>query len=153
MISPRSPHPHEFERISQFLQEIFLDFISPLYEELGNQTFLEYIHPDKLKERNGEPERYSQFILENLEGILGFMEVRDGSHISLLFIKKEHQRKGWGKKLISLAESLVKEHHHSCMTLNASPNSKEAYLSMGFVLRSNLRMVNGVKFIEMEKEI
>ncbi len=153
MNSPRSPYPKEFKDISLFLQKIFLNSISPLYDELGTQTFLEYIHPDRLKERSGEPERYSQFLLENFEGILGFMEVRDGSHISLLFIKKEHQRRGWGKNLISLAERLAKDHHHSYMTLNASPNSKEAYCSMGFVMQSELQMVNGVEFYEMRKDL
>jgi GNAT superfamily N-acetyltransferase len=151
--SPRSPYPYEFEGISLFLQEIFLDSISPLYDDLGTETFLNYIDPERLQERNREGDRYSQFLIEDSEGIVGFMEFRDGSHVSLLFVKKVHQRKGWGKKLLDFAESLAKEHHHSDMTLNASPNSKEAYLTLGFIEQSELRMVNGVIFFEMKKVI
>ena len=152
-MSPRSPQPQEFERISLFLQEIFFDSIASLYDDLGHQSFLEYIQPERLEERNREADRYSQFLIEDSEGILGFLEFRDESHISLLFVSTEHQRKGLGKGFIRFAESLAKQNGSKFLTVNASPNSKEAYLSMGFLLQSDLRMVNGVKFYEMKKEL
>ena len=149
----RSPLPEEFVKISEFIREIFLESISSLYDSLGRDVFLDYIHPDKLKERFEESERFSQVLVLRDEEIVGWMEVRDSFHISMLFVKNKFQKHGIGRKLVKLVEENAILNGNQSITLNSSPNSIGAYISMGFTQQSDLCMINGVKFYEMRKEL
>jgi GNAT superfamily N-acetyltransferase len=149
----RNPLPEEFVKISKFIQDIFEDSISGLYDSLGREVFLDYIQPEKLKERFQETQRFLQILVVREGEIVGWMEVRDKFHISMLFVKKNLQKHGIGRKLVKVVEENAILNGNQSITLNSSPNSIGAYVSMGFVQQSNLCMINGVKFYEMKKEL
>lgn len=149
----RNPLPEEFIKVSEFIWDIFEDSISSLYDSLGREVFFDYIHPEKLRERYEETQRFSQILVLREGEIVGWMEVRDGFHISMLFVKKKIQRQGIGRKLVTLAEENAILNGNRFITLNSSPNSIGAYISMGFAQQSDLCMINGVKFFEMKKDI
>ena len=149
----RNPLPEEFVKISEYILEIFEDSISGLYDNLGRDVFLDYIQPLKLTERFLETERFLQILVLREGEIVGWMEVRDSFHISMLFVKKKIQRQGIGRKLVTLAEENAIFNGNRFITLNSSPNSIGAYISMGFAQQSDLCMINGVKFFEMKKDI
>jgi len=149
----RNPLPEEFVKISEFIRDIFEDSISDLYDSLGREVFLDYIRPEKLEERFQETQRFSQILVLREGEIVGWMEVRDDSHISMLFVHKDYQRRGIGKNLIQIAIDNAIHTNNQALTLNSSPNSIEAYLTLGFTLLSDLCMINGVKFYEMKKEL
>jgi GNAT superfamily N-acetyltransferase len=149
----RSPLPKEFDKISEFIKELFFESIANLYDNMGREVFLEYIHPIALQERFEEVQRFSQYVVLRQEVLLGWMEVRDDSHISMLFVHKDYQRRGIGKNLIQIAIDNAIHTNNQALTLNSSPNSIEAYLTLGFTLLSDLCMINGVKFYEMKKDL
>ena len=149
----RNPLPEEFIKVSEFIWDIFEDSISGLYDSLGREVFFDYIHPEKLRERYEEIQRFSQVLVLREGEIVGWMEVRDSFHISMLFVKKKIQRQGIGRKLVTLAEENAIFNGNRFITLNSSPNSIGAYISMGFAQQSDLCMINGVKFFEMKKDI
>jgi GNAT superfamily N-acetyltransferase len=148
----RNPLPEEFVKISEFIRDIFEDSISDLYDSLGREVFLDYIRPEKLEERFQETQRFSQILVLREGEIVGWMEVRDGFHISMLFVKKHLQKKGIGRRLVKLVEENALLTGNRSITLNSSPNSIGAYITMGFVQQSDLSMINGVKFYEMRKD-
>ena len=149
----RNPLVDEFIKVSEFIWDIFEDSISGLYDSLGREVFFDYIHPEKLKERYEETQRFSQILVLREGEIVGWMEVRDSFHISMLFVKKKIQRQGIGRRLVTLAEENAILNGNRFITLNSSPNSIGAYISMGFAQQSDLCMINGVKFFEMKKDI
>ena len=149
----RAPLPKEFVKISEFIKELFFESIANLYDNMGREVFLEYIHPIALQERFEEGQRFSQYVVIRQEVLLGWMEVRDDSHISMLFVHKDYQRRGIGKNLIQIAIDNAIHTNNQALTLNSSPNSIEAYLTLGFTLLSDLSMINGVKFYEMKKDL
>jgi ribosomal protein S18 acetylase RimI-like enzyme len=149
----RNPLVDEFIKVSEFIWDIFEDSISGLYDNLGREVFFDYIHPEKLRERYEETQRFLQVLVLREGEIVGWMEVRDSFHISMLFVKKKIQRQGIGRKLVTLAEENAILNGNRFITLNSSPNSIGAYISMGFAQQSDLCMINGVKFFEMKKDI
>jgi ribosomal protein S18 acetylase RimI-like enzyme len=149
----RNPQVDEFIKVSEFIWDIFEDSISDLYDSLGREVFFDYIHPEKLRERYEETQRFSQVLVLREGEIVGWMEVRDSFHISMLFVKKKIQRQGIGRKLVTLAEENAILNGNRFITLNSSPNSIGAYISMGFAQQSDLCMINGVKFFEMKKDL
>jgi ribosomal protein S18 acetylase RimI-like enzyme len=149
----RNPLVDEFIKVSEFIWDIFEDSISGLYDSLGREVFFDYIHPEKLRERYEETQRFSQILVLREGEIVGWMEVRDSFHISMLFVKKKIQRQGIGRRLVTLAEENAILNGNRFITLNSSPNSIGAYISMGFAQQSDLCMINGVKFFEMKKDI
>ena len=138
------------EDISKFIEKIFQESISSMYDEIGNLEFKNYISSYKLKERCNEQELYNFFILKNFSQTIGFMELRKFFHISLLFIHNNYQRQGYGKRLINRAVEIANENNLYEITLNSSPNSLNAYKKIGFEQLSNEKMINGIRFYEMK---
>ena len=153
MIEIVSPKIEEYELISKFLINIFKKNVSHLYNEMGNHEFLNHVHSYKLYERGSDITCYTQFILKIENEICGFMETRESSHITLLFVKNEKQKKGYGKSLFLHAEEIAKSTGFTSMTLNSSPNSLEAYEKWGFLRESDENCINGIRYFQMRKKI
>ncbi len=139
--------------ISKFIINIFNKSISHIYNESGNEEFTNHVHPYKLEERRKDFTCYSQYLLKKEGEILGFLETRESSHITLLFIKLEDQRKGYGRILFSHAEKIAKSTGFNYITLNSSPNSVGAYERWGFQKESEENSINGIRFYKMRKRI
>ena len=120
---------------------------------MGNHEFINHVHPYKLYERGIDITCYTQFLLKIEEEILGFMETRESFHITLLFVKIEEQRKGYGKSLFLHAEEIAKSTGFNFMTLNSSPNSLSAYEKWGFLRESDENSINGIRYFQMRKKI
>jgi len=148
-----SPIFEEYEFISKFLIGIFNESVSQLYNELGNEEFINHVHPYKLYERGSDKTCYAQYLLKDEEEILGFLETRESSHITLLFVKIEEQRKGHGRLLLKHVEEIARSTGFNYLTLNSSPNSVTAYENWGFVKESDEKCLNGIRYFQMRKRI
>ena len=142
MINIRELIASEIIQAHTLVAGVFDRFIAPQYNEAGIEEFKDYISTEKLGERLRTG---GLFLVGEIDGDLaGLIEVRNGQHIALLFVKAEHQRQG-------IARALVDEAVRTClqvnpdlrkMTVNSSPNAQHAYRRMGFTLasgRTNLR--------------
>jgi GNAT superfamily N-acetyltransferase len=77
--------------------------------------------------------------------------VRDHKHVALFFVDSEHQRRGIGRELFRKALEHCSRHDFSTsqITVNASPNSVNAYKNLNFKPTSKEQCINGIRFVPM----
>lgn len=118
--------------------------VAPWYSREGVETFGVYSKADALKKRT---EKDHQTIVAVDDGeIVGMAHTKEGTHIAMLFVSPERQRAGIGRQLLAFILPGCPEPE---ITLNASPNSVEAYLRLGFEQRSDESQKQGIRFIPM----
>ena len=81
--------------------------------------------------------------------------VRDYNHVALFFVESQHQRKGIGRELLRIALEHCRLHDEetSHVTVNASPNSINAYKRLNFEPTDKEQCVNGIRFIPMSMDM
>ncbi len=123
---------------------VFLEFEAPDYSEQGVQTFKKYIGNKAMMH---ELDFYGAFKNDEL---LGIIAMRNKSHLTLLFTKKEHQRIGVAKALFNhiLGISEVK-----VITVNSSPYAVEVYHKLGFINTDSEKEVDGIRFTSMQYQL
>ena len=133
---------------------VFHEHIAPLYSPGGAAEFRRYVSPDAQLTRLA-----SDHVLLVAEadqaGILGVAEIRKPSHLSMFFVRTDHQRKGIGRALLNevVARCAATSPPASELTVHASPNSFNAYRQLGFVPDSPEREQNGIRFVPMHLSI
>jgi predicted GNAT family N-acyltransferase len=97
--------------------------------------------------------RSDSFILvaEIESEIIGIIGIRDLSHIFLLFVEEDHQRRGIACQLLTEALRRCKSDNQKLekITVNSSPNAVAAYKRMGFIAASKEQMKKGIRFVPM----
>jgi GNAT superfamily N-acetyltransferase len=79
------------------------------------------------------------------------IDLRDASHVSLLFVDADHQRRGVGTAL--LADALRRHPETTAVTVNSGPSAVPAYLRLGFSATAREAETNGIHFVSMCKEL
>ena len=94
--------------------------------------------------------RYSYFIAEESGIFLGFIAMRDISHIFHLFVCREQQRRGIARCLWEVAKqrAFLNEGAHQ-FTVNSSLPAVEVYQAFGFEASSSVVSVHGISFLPM----
>lgn len=145
----REIHSGEEDVVCKIVIDCFNQFIAPGYSDEGIREFTNYVKPDLLRKRlkNGN---YS-FVALDKDEIVGVIEMRNISHISLLFVKKEYQKMGIAKKLLELSIDKSKNINHSIIVIevNSSPYAVKIYEHMGFITIDVEQVVNGIRFVPM----
>lgn len=148
-ITYREIRPGEEFQVCQMIEACFNEFIAPEYSQEGRSEFLKYLNPEFILFRLA----HNHFILVAVDGnkIAGVIEVRSNYHISLLFVKKEYQKRGIAKKLLELA--LVKCRQHkpdvSIVEVNSSPYAVPVYENLGFMKINIEQVANGMRYTPM----
>lgn len=141
--------PGEESGVFDLVFRTFSEFIAPHYSRAGVLEFLKYIRPAYLLERLQK----DHFVLlaTAQRKIIGVVEVRGNSHISLLFVDRQFQRRGVASELLRrmLRICLKKKPDLSRITVNASPNSVKIYKHLGFRQESLEQTKNGIRFTPM----
>lgn len=112
--------------------------ISTFAKIAASDAFLKIMKEDNLilvAECNGE-----------IEGVI---ELKEGRHVAMLFVKPEMQMKGIGRKLLSSALTCAK---FDTVTVSASLSSVPAYKKYGFELKGNIAESAGLVYQPMEIE-
>lgn len=137
--------PEAFELVWQ----TFLLFEAPDYSEEGVQEFKGFIAVENIRESLKKKELILWGFYEETE-LQGVIAVRDGCHISLLFVEKQHHYKGIARQLLSGAVAYCSA-NADCqrITVNSSPYAEAAYRKLGFVPEEEEQTVNGIRFIPM----
>ena len=139
----------EEELIFRFVSRVFNQFVAPEYSQEGIIEFMKYIQPDQFTVHI----RKNHFILiaEYSSEIIGLIAVRDHNHIALFFVDAPFQRSGVGRELFHKALVICRRNDSgiSQITVNASPNSINAYENMGFRPIDAEQCVNGIRFVPM----
>ena len=142
--------PGEEAGVIDLVSKVFQKFVAPLYSPEGVLEFMKYLREDELAQRI----RSGNFVLLAKSGvdIIGVVEVRDNSHIALLFVKESHQKQGIGRELLKNAIEKCKALNPDIfrISVNSSPNAVSAYRTMGFNAIEQEQVVNGIRFTPME---
>jgi GNAT superfamily N-acetyltransferase len=145
----RLMRPGEEISVSELIVRTFQRDVAPLYGEQGIREFLSYVTPEAILSRQAR--KHVMLVATQGEELVGALELREYSHVSLLFVEATRQRKGIGRHLMDEAIQLCKTHHSGIheITVNASPNAVEAYKRFGFHATGELQVKNGIGFVPM----
>ena len=100
--------------------------------------------------------RGNLFYLARTDGPLaGMIEIRDGSHVALFFVRKEFQRCGTGRALFFHALNSIEQFFPlvSEITVNSSPFAVPVYEKIGFKSSSQMQIKEGMVFYPMSYRI
>ena len=101
MIREISNH-EDLKQAFKLVGEVFSEFVAVDYLEHGKNTFISYLEkmlqdiPGYLEVGNKKVWGYYQE-----DEIIGVFAIRDTSHIALMFVDKQHHRKGIAKKMFT----------------------------------------------------
>ena len=134
----------DLDAASIVVRTTFLANVAPLYNPEGIQTFLSYAQAEAWGLRHSQG--HNTWIALEGERIVGVAHVRDGNHLSMLFVLPAHQRAGVGRALLDI---LRRESPDSEFTVNSSPNAVSAYQKYGFEATGPETVTSGVRFVPM----
>ncbi|MDR1748632.1 MAG: GNAT family N-acetyltransferase [Spirochaetaceae bacterium] len=102
----------EIGEAAEVVNSVFDEFIGPEYSEEGRNTFREYASGEAIAERMRG--KSGLFIAAREKGgVIGALEVRDGDHIALFFVKSDGHRKGIGRQLFSYYLEIIEKSYPS----------------------------------------
>lgn len=136
----------DLEEISNLAKKIYLKYNSSLDTDEGINNILTFINYDNILMRTYID---GSLILKAIKNntIIGFIEIRNYNHISLLFIDDKYFRLGVAKKLFEKVKDITKSDKYS---VNSSDYAIEFYKKLGFVaIYDNIKVENGVHFHPM----
>jgi GNAT superfamily N-acetyltransferase len=148
-VAYREMHAGEETAVCDLVLDVFDRFVAAQFSQEGIDEFREYVRPEALAKRT----RVGSVVFlaaENSE-LLGMVEVRNGNHISLLFVRGRHQGRGVGRGLMVQALQRCSEVQGPALslTVHASPNSVAFYRKVGFEGEASERIENGIRYTPM----
>lgn len=145
--------PHQANEASALITAVFDKFVGFEYSREGKQTFYNYTTPQAIQERYTAGNLL--FVAQTESNIIGIIEIRDLSHISLLFVYKQFHRQGIARRLweTALHECTSQNPDLSAFTVNASPYSEKIYRRLGFEATADLTEKDGIKYIPMSMKL
>lgn len=120
--------------------EVFLEFEAPEYPPEGVASFRGYLN-------NPQAMAALDFYGAYKNGTLaGMLAVKEKSHISLFFVRREFQRQGIGRAIFTayLAQSAAPH-----ITVNSSPYAVPIYERLGFSATAPEQLTDGIRYTPM----
>ena len=143
----------DWEPAMKLAWETFLIFEAQEYGEEGIESFRDFISDQRLKNMFLKGE-YQMMVALHEEKIIGFITVRNRSHISLLFVNKKYHRQGIGSILIEkMGEYLITEVGVDYMTVDSAPYALEFYHKLGFWDLAPRQQKQGIIYTSMKKNL
>ena len=140
---------NEYLQTLGLIRKVFDSFIGPTYSEQGSAEFYKYIDLTTFSER--QKTNHFTLVAKDQDRVVGVIEVRDFSHVAMLFVDGEYQHQGIGKRLLADALAICKNHNPDLkeLTVHSSINACPIYRKLGFVAKSEEKEVNGIRFTTM----
>jgi GNAT superfamily N-acetyltransferase len=138
------------EGVSRLVEEVFDEFIAPDYDGEGIVEFKRNILAEDLLRRHLSGESFIMIAEEGGEPV-GVIDIRDGSHIRLFFVRRDYQGKGVGGRLLQLAVERLRWENPGldAVTVNSSPYAIPIYQRMGFEATQPEQVKNGIRHTPM----
>lgn len=130
-------------------EEVFDVYEAPDYGEDGAREFREFLYGENLKRmrENGDIVFWCAYCEDTLAGMCA---LRNGSHISLLFVHGDFHRQGIGRMLMDTACGVAyKEKNARNITVNSSPYGLPFYKNYGFIATDMERIEGGIRYTPM----
>lgn len=133
------------QRALDLALHVFLEFEAPEYSNEGIEEF---------KRSLQNPAYVNNLCIYTAieqEEIIGMLATRNkGSHIALLFVDGQWQRKSIGRKLIEFA---LEDCTGSIMTVNSATFAHVFYKKVGFEDTDVEQLTNGIRYFQMKRTI
>lgn len=143
----------EERAVIEMVLSSFETAIAPLYSTRGVAEFKKYASLKEMAFRS----RCAHFVcVARQDGDpVGMIEIRGHRHISMFFVKSACQQMGIGRQLLSCAlnRCMQKNPEMAAITVNASPNAVPAYQHLGFTPNPPEKIINGIRYIPMQKNL
>ena len=139
----------DWEEAMDLAWNTFLKYEAPEYGREGTRNFLNFISGDLIFEMflNGE---YIMAVAKAEGKIIGVGSLRNGKHISLLFVDERFHRKGIGTAILAfMQQKLLKEKGSCIMTVNAAPYGVPFYEKLGFKATADRQVSDGIVYYPM----
>ena len=95
---------------------------------------------------------YQLLVALDGEQIIGAGSVRNGNHLSLLFVDEAYHHRGIGREILTqLCEYLKSEEGETSMTVKAAPYAVGFYKKLGFQVMRPEEDYAGIRATSMEK--
>ena len=145
----RQTKPGEEVPVCNLVARSFNEFIAPEFSEEGIEEFFKYANPREFKKRSESG--YFSMIAESESTIVGVIEINNSRHISMLFVEKDHHKKGIAKNLIknSFGELRAEKKQIDAITVNSSRYAVPFYEKLGFLQYEEEKTIYGVIHIPM----
>ncbi len=132
---------------------VFGKYVGPGYTDEGKNNFLSFVEPNVIARRLAER---SFMLVAVLAGELaGVVEVRDNSHITLLFVREEYHRRGVARRLAE--EALGRAMFARCcldrLTVHSSLFAVPVYERLGFRRLGPEEEKDGIRYIPMARAL
>ncbi len=122
----------------------FSDAVASSLSEKGVTTFEALVSRAELLGRSRQDNL--MLVFEDESGIVGYIELKEGRHVAMLFVEPQRQRRGIGKALIAAA---LEHRRVDKVTVRASHNSVPSYEKSGFVVTGPPGELHGLKYVPM----
>lgn len=136
--------------VSALVWEVFREYVAPGYSMEGIESFKRFVMAGSLRQ-SVESGRFFIICCRKDGDLAGVISVRDLSHISLLFVKKDCQGMGIAKELFKRALKKIEETAPDIceITVNSSPYAVDIYKRLGFKTAGEPTTRDGITFIPM----
>ena len=142
---------NDLKQALDLVNRVFTEFVAVDYSEQGYKTFQNYLNTkyDEVSAdlQSGHKKLWGYY--ENGE-VIGVIATRDKSHIALMFVDKQHHRKGIARRLFDTVLAEAKNYTDVMqITVNSSPYAVEIYERLGFVKTDEQQEKDGIVYIPM----
>ncbi len=142
---------HE-QAVADLIERTFMAAVAPGYSPEGVEAFLRYAAPGALLHRAEGPKHRTLVAIDG-DRAVGVVELREGRHISLMFVDPLYQGRGLGRQLLHRVLSARQETQVAEITVNASPNAVSTYRRMGFRPAEPQRERDGILYVPMVAQL
>lgn len=123
------------------------------YPLSGISSVYEKITEHSIKERllNGSMIN----VVKTGSGITGYIEISNSGHIYLLFVKKDFQNSGIGRRLVDFSLKQLKQNNPELrtVTVNSAESAVKLYTDLGFTKLADLQYKNDLITVPMIKAL
>ena len=129
---------------------VFLKYEAKEYGREGTDKFARFLTSNEIRKlfRTGH---YILYVATVDDKIVGLVSLRNGNHISLLFVDEKYHKQGIGRELIGrLAQYLLMRTSFVKMTVHASPYGVPFYERLGFKATDKEQRQDGIIYTPME---
>ncbi len=143
-ITYRQMEPGEEIEVCNLVARSFNEFIAPDFSDEGVDEFYKYANHRSLFKRSES--NCVVLVAEEGKRFAGMIELRDHTHISMLFIDKAYHRRGIAKQLFIevIEQSKASIIFPARLTVYSSPYAVPYYENIGFKQTGNKKIIHGI---------
>ena len=150
-IRVRMAYREEWDDAMALAYAVFLKYESKEYGREGTEAFLNFIS-DELLYKLFLQGHYKLIVALCDDRIVGVASLRNGTHLSLLFVDDKYHRRGIARAMMYRFKDYLVGKGESFITVNASPYATEFYHKVGFVSEGPMQKKDGMIFTPMKWE-